>query len=174
MSESTTNVTNLDIQMLNANHSAATTVKLDNPKDNITREQVSAAMQPAFTNGWFLCNDGSTAMYLGDVTINQSIKTRLDGEDFYVTPSTLTFSGRDIQSSDITVSGATIQGYNITSDNEIVREGFNVSLSENKLVATVKAEQYMLNNLTAGTYNLQIVLIILGTEVNIPVTLTIT
>lgn len=117
MADTQTTVTTLDIQMLDADRADATTIKLDNPKDNITREQVSSAMQPAFTNGWFLTNKGSVAMYLGDVTINQSIKTKLDGEDFYITPSELiieTNSDTEV-TSELTVAGATFMGYDYKS-----------------------------------------------------------
>lgn len=69
-----TTVANLDIQILSAERSETTTIKLDNPKQNLTREMVSAAMQPAFTNGWLLTSKGSVAMYLGDVTYNTSTK----------------------------------------------------------------------------------------------------
>ncbi len=108
-----TNITTLDIQMLDADRKNATTIKLDFPKDGVTREQVSAAMQPAFTNGWLLTNSGSVAMYLGDVTINQSIKTKLDGEDFYITPAELYIAtnGETPVTSELTVAGATFMGY---------------------------------------------------------------
>lgn len=112
-----TNVTTLDIQMLDADRKNATTIKLDFPKDNVTREQVSAAMQPAFTNGWLLTNSGSVAMYLGDVIVNQSIKTKLDGEDFYITPNELiieTNTETEVHS-DLTVAGATFMGYDYYS-----------------------------------------------------------
>lgn len=108
-----TNVTTLDIQMLDADRKNATTIKLDFPKNDVTREQVSAAMQPAFINGWLLTNAGSVAMYLGDVTKNQSIKTKLDGEDFYITPNELVIMTNESSpvSSELTVSGATFIGY---------------------------------------------------------------
>ena len=58
MPDTTTVVKTLDIQMLDADRQDATLIKLDNPKDNITREMVSAAMQPAFANNWFLTTKG--------------------------------------------------------------------------------------------------------------------
>lgn len=110
----TRTVTTLDIQMLDADRSNTTTIKLDNPKDSLTREQVSSVMQTAFTNGWLLTSKGNVAMYLGDVTINQSIKTTLEGEDFYITPSSLdiaTPNSDTTVTSNLTVAGATFMGY---------------------------------------------------------------
>lgn len=113
MADTQTTVTTLDIQMLNADRADATTIKLDNPKDSVTREMVSIAMQPAFAKGWFLTNKGEPAMYLGDVTLNQSIKTKLGGEDFYVTPASLTINTNteSESSGEFQVSGAQILGY---------------------------------------------------------------
>lgn len=127
MADVITQVTTLDIQMLDESRGNATLIKLDNPISNVTREQVSAAMQPAFTNGWFLTSKGNVAMYLGDVTINQSIKTKLGGEDFYITPSSLSFGtvtpGVD-STQTVTCSGAAVQGANIA----------NVSPTENSFI----------------------------------------
>lgn len=163
----TTNVTNLDIQLLDADRSNTTTIKLDNPKSNITREQVSAAMQPALTNGWFLTNRGSVAMYLGDITINQSIKTVLDGEDFYVTPSSITFTAGSAEEGEtIQVSGATIQGYNILDDPS-TDPVLSVRIADNGLSAHVSIQE----DYSAG-HSMTLVLIIQGTAVNIPITTT--
>lgn len=164
MPDTITNVTTVDIQMLDENRSNATTIKLDNPKENLTREQVSAAMQPAFANGWFLCNNGSVAMYLGDVTVNQSIKTKLGGEDFYVTPSSLNFTaGSAEEGLDINVSGATIQGYNIKYTNPGTDPILNVTIAENGLSAHVSIDDY------SSGHSATLILIILGTSVNVTV-----
>ena len=172
MADTQTTVTNLDIQLLDADRSNATTVKLDNPKNNVTREQVSAAFQPALTNGWFLCSNGNTAMYLGDITVNQSIKTKLGGEDFYVTPSSISgnFTGRSFQT-EITVSGATIQGYNFANiDNQtgknVIRQ---LQITENQLSAILFVDAN--EAVTSGSYSMDLQLIILGTTVTIPVTI---
>lgn len=145
MPDTTKIVETLDIQLLDESRSNATTVKLDNPRENITREQVSAAMQPAFANGWFLTSKGDVAMYLGDVTINKSIKTTLDGSDFYVTPTSLTMKAVNESQTEyeptITVSGATIQGYNytpLTGPLASKIDKFEVTIAENGLTATLK------------------------------------
>lgn len=169
MADIQTTVNTVDIQLLNADRADATTIKLDNPNDGITREQVSAAMQPALTNGWFLTNKGSVAMYLGDITLNTSIKTKLGGEDFYVTPSSISMTVPLNQSSSttVTVSGATIQGYNITN---ITNHDptYTVVIADNGLSATLTIKQNSAN--ARGTFNL--VVIVQGTSVVIPVSFT--
>ena len=160
MADTVSAVTNLDIQLLDADRSNATTIKLDNPKNGVTRENVSAAFQTAFANGWFLCSNGNPAMYLGDVTVNQSIKTKLDGQDFYVTPAelTLTNSGQTA-SGNITVSGATIQGYNIRGTSAAMNA--KVTINNTGLTANV----YVTNIIPTSpvpTGNFTVVLIIQG------------
>lgn len=166
MADTQTTVTTVDIQLLDAERSGATTVKLDNPKNNLTREQISAAMQPALSAGWFLTNKGAVVMYIGDTTINQSIKTKLGGEDFYVTPSSLTFlNGAGEQNpQDITVTGATIQGYNITNITGTGTGTPYVNLSENRLTATVG---FTNKSNPAPGIDFTVQLVIQGTIVNI-------
>lgn len=169
MPDTTTTVKTVDIQLLDADRSNATTIKLDNPKDDLTREQVSSAMQPAFTNGWFLCNNGNVAMYLGDVTINQSIKTRLDGADFYVTPSSLTLTNSgNSASGNINVSGAVIQGYNISG----ASAGMNVkiTINNNGLTANVRVTNVTPTS-QVPTGDFTVTLIIQGQSIVVPCTI---
>lgn len=162
MADTQTTVTNLDIQLLDANRGDATTIKLDNPKDDVTREQVSAAMQPALAAGWFLTNNGSPAMYVGDITVNQSIKTKLGGEDFYITPTTLTLTvNNNIATGTITCSGATIQGYNFTSLNNIEYNSLRATIAENGLSITINAFK------TDSSFSFVTTLVIQGVEVNV-------
>lgn len=166
------NVTTLDIQLLNANRENTTTIKLDNPVDNISREMVSAAMQPAFTNEFLLTSKGDIAKYLGEITVNQSIKRILDGQDFYVTPSELTLTYSD--ESDLTaqgsiqVSGAIIQGYNFR--NIKATWVYYASLSGNKLSlgVTVKNANDPSQRPQAGNFYLD--LVIMGQIITIPIT----
>ena len=166
MADTQTTVTNLDIQLLDADRSNTVTIKLDNPKNNVTREQVSAAMQPALTNGWFLNSKGDTIMYLGDVTINQSIKTKLGGEDFYVTPDSITMVVplNNSASTTVTVTGATIQGFNFANvtNNDAT---YTAKVADNGLSVTLTIKQN--TALSDGTFDF--ILIIQGTQVVIPV-----
>ena len=172
MADTQTTVTTLDIQILDAERADATTIKLDNPKDGVTREQVSSAMQPAFTNGWFLTNKGSVAMYLGDVTINQSIKTKLGGEDFYVSPTSLAYNISLEQTVEhtITVSGATIQGVNITDyvDENDTLEFLAPVIAENGLSVKIPVRGVATGEGEDATFKVK--LVILGTEITVPCT----
>lgn len=89
MADTISTVYTVDIQLLDAARQDATLIKLDNPMDNLTKNQVVDAMQPALTNGWLLTNKGNVATYIGDVTLNTSIKTKLSGGDTYITPPSL-------------------------------------------------------------------------------------
>lgn len=159
-------VTNLDIQLLDASHSNAKTVKLDNPMDNITREQVSAAFITPLANGWFLAGNGSTAMYIGDIVINQSIKTTLGGEDFYVTPDSISLRQTGgVATATVTVSGATIQGYNIKNVVNIDPKDIDATISENGLTANLRVGYTVPNGI-----EFDFILIIQGTEITIHAT----
>lgn len=166
-----TTVANLDIQILNAERAETTTFKLDNPKQNLTREMVSAAMQPALANGWLLTSKGSVAMYLGDVTYNTSIKTKLGGEDFYVTPTSFneTYNDNEMKTLTVNVSGATIQGYNLTNfdvDNFVHTP--DCTILNNGL--TFKFEGMPMTSENPITFKIQ--LVIQGVIIEVPVTLT--
>lgn len=174
MADTQTTVTNLDIQLLDESRSDTTTFKLDNPKSNVTREQVSAAMQPALTNGWLLTNKGNVAMYLGDITINQSIKTKLGGEDFYVTPTQITWSNvgteETEQTDTVTCSGATIQGYRFDNINELtyIDTEPSATIASNGLSITIKAS-FQLDSSMTTVKIFDLILIIQGAEITIPV-----
>lgn len=168
MADTQTTVTTLDIQMLNADRADATTIKLDNPINNVTREMVSNAMQPAFTNGWFLTTKGYPAMYLGDVTINQSIKTKLGGVDFYITPDNLSFgtltAGVDTTKT-VTCSGAAVQAANIVNTpTETAFLFFNPIVKENNTVdVTIRRDSP-----TSESITFDLKLIINGEAIIIP------
>lgn len=177
-----TSVSNLDIQILNAERAETTTVKLDNPKQNLTREQVSAAMQPALSNGWLLTNKGSVAMYLGDVTYNTSTKVKLGGEDFYVTPASFTFQkvefssqgsgdliGYNDNNPKIQVSGATIQGYNFVDHHSGASANLQGGIYPNGLTFVWHLTSGMTVNAPSS---FDIKLTIQGTIVTIPVYIT--
>lgn len=136
----------------------STRVRLDNPQNGITRAQVAEAMQPAFTNNWIYTDKGSTAGYLGETVLETSTKISLEGEDFYVTPNSLTIITGN--SGTLTVTGAQIQGYNIKNTQDVTA---SVTIAENGLSATVTAS-------SQSTRNFQLILIIRGQEVTIPVT----
>lgn len=140
-------------------------VRLDNPKEGITRAQIAEAMQPAFTNNWIITDKGSTAGYLGETVLETSTKISLEGVDYYVTPSSLTIDRKEPYT--LTVTGAKVQGYNLKNSTFSSEENpVTVTISENGLTVNV-----MYNILENGTVDL--ILIILGQEVTIPITMTL-
>lgn len=168
-------VTTVDIQMLDANRENATLIKLDNPKNDITREQVSNAMQTAFANEWFLCSKGGIAKYLGDVIVNQSIKRTLEGADYYVTPSqlTLSYSGESdmVPDGTIEVSGATIQGYNFPSyDSRVIIPTGIIQNNGLRISISVKPGAQQDQSQRPPAYNFNIALVINGEVTTVPVT----
>lgn len=166
MADQIREVQTVDVQLLNANRERPKTYKFDNPKANLTRAMVSEAFSPALANGWLLAADDTTAMYLGEVILNTSKKVTLDGEDFYVTPNSLTIDTKSPYT--LTVTGAKVQGYNFKNSTFTSEEGTPVivTISENGLTVNV-----MYNFLENGTVDL--ILIILGQEVTIPITVTL-
>lgn len=164
MAQST--VKNLMIEMKSFDNDS-TRVRLDNPKEGITRAQIATAMQPAFTNGWIITDKGSTAGYLGETVLETSTKISLEGEDFYVTPNSLNITNGNEYT--LTVTGAKIQGYNIKNRTAgVYYDTFMITVSQNGLTATVQVRE---SDPVAGTCDL--ILIILGQEVTIPVTVNI-
>lgn len=167
-------VTTVDIQLLDASRGGTTTVKLDNPKQNITREQVSGAMQTAINNGWLLTNKGDVVTYLGDITISDSIKRILGGEDYYITPNRLDYTsvgGGSSETKTLTVSGAIIQGVSIDRgnlpNNVII---LNPVVSANGLSVDITLTTD--GSGVSGSYSFTTRLVILGQTTEIPCTLT--
>lgn len=168
MADTQTTVTTLDIQLLDESREGTVTIKLDNPKSNVTREQVATAMQPALTKQWFLVTTGKPAMYLGDITVNQSIKTKLGGEDFYVTPAQIqiTTTAGQTEETYVNVTGAIIQGYNLNIPAMSGNPDIKVQLENQRLTAhlTITATQ---------TFEFTLQLVILGQIIEVPATVTI-
>lgn len=164
MAQST--VRNLMIEMKSFDNDSMR-IRLDNPKEGITRAQIAEVMQPAFTNNWIMTEKGSTAGYLGETVLETSTKIKLEGEDFYVTPNEIIFTtGSGTQNATLTVTGAQIQGYNIKQIDEGGSSTLSVKIAENGLSATVTTTAPS-SGAYGGTWNL--ILIIRGAEVTIPV-----
>lgn len=162
-------VVTLDVQLLNANRESVRTYKFDNPRSDVTRAQISEAFQPALVNSWLIAADGSPAMYIGDTIINTSKKVSLDGQDFYVTPTELNLSittpGQPAVGT-VTVTGAQIQGYNF-KNKQGTFSVLTAVVADNGLTATLTVSTPQGNSASCD-----LILIILGKEVVIPVTIT--
>lgn len=144
-------------------------IRIDNPKTNITRAEIADAFQTAFTNNWIITSKGSTAGYIGEVVLETSTKISLEGDDYYVTPNSLTLNGTVEQT--LTITGAQVQGFNIknfTSSGSppLTPKNVNVIIAENGLSVAVAM------SVSSYTGNFDLILIILGQEVTIPCTFT--
>lgn len=150
-------------------------IRLDNPKDTITREQIAVAFQKAFTEGWIICSEGSIAGYIGETILETSTKVSLEGQDFYVTPNAINIPYGETMPT-ITVMGAVIQGYNVIKGKmpstsikselypQITNNGLNCALTYD--VAADSGGQY------PRVWNFTLILVIRGTEVRIPISIT--
>ena len=109
-------IKNVEIQLID-NDARTTTIKLDNPKTNITKPEIITVFSTAISNNWLLSNYGNPIQGIGQVQLTTSEKILLEGDPVYVTPSTLSFTLTNQKPADnktVTVSGGpTIQGYNI-------------------------------------------------------------
>lgn len=144
-------------------------IRIDNPKTGITRAEIADAFQPAFTNSWIITSKGSTAGYIGEVVLETSTKISLEGNDYYVTPNSLTLE--DTVEQTLTITGAQVQGFNIknfTSSGTppLTPKNVNVIIAENGLSVAVA----MSTSSYTGSFDL--ILIILGQEITIPCSFT--
>ncbi len=159
MADEIRTVETVDVQLLDAARSNVKTYKFDNPKENLTKAEISIAFQPAMSDEWLLVANGNIAKYIGDVTINTSTKVKLGGEDFYITPNEVIFPNE--HPFIITVSGATIQGYNLRNNQF---PGLKVVISENGLQATLYP-----GTISDTTWTATLILVIQGIEVEVPI-----
>jgi len=168
MAQST--VKNLMIEMKSFDGDSSR-IRLDNPKEGISRAQVAEVMQPAFLNNWIYTDKGSTAGYLGETVLETSTKISLEGEDFYITPSSLSFNastqGDHIQT--VTITGAQLQGYQFKNVVKTIGSQFDLfaTIADNGLSVEVNVKTANINQL--GTFDF--VVIVRGQEVTIPATI---
>ena len=113
-------VKNVDIQLID-DDAKSTTVKLDNPKDNITKNEIVQVFTTAINNNWLLSNYGSAIKGVGQVQLTTSEKVLLEGEAVYVTPASanITLSNSPVTTT-FTVSNGLIQMVELTGDNNFM------------------------------------------------------
>lgn len=148
-----------------------TRIRLDNPINNITREMISAALQPALINEWIITDKGSKAIGIGEVVLETSTKVPLVGTDYYITPSSLNINTPGGSGSGtVTVSGATIQGYNFRNFAGSTSNlySYKATIANNGLSITVEVT----TNTTTFSVTFDLILVIQGTEVTVPCTIT--
>ena len=82
-------VKNVEIQLID-DDAKSTTIKLDNPKTNITKNEIITVFATAISNNWLLSNYGNPIKGIGQVQLTTSEKILLEGEPVYVTPASAT------------------------------------------------------------------------------------
>jgi len=89
-----------------------TTFKLDNFKENITKNQVVEAFQYGINNGLLMSNYGTAIKSVGTVMKSTSTKVELEGEPIYITPNelTLTIPAGNPHHTDTTITVANAAG----------------------------------------------------------------
>lgn len=168
----------LDVQLINEN-ARTQTLKLDNPKSNLTKNDVINAFNIGISNGVYISNDGTPIIRVGEVVLTTSTKVVIQGETVTFTPEKLNINGT-LSSQYISilptveVANGTPQGVSITNLQYTERPGSSTLtiyaiIQDNNNTVEVNIIR---NKATAGnyqgTFNLNIV--VLGIVTTIPAT----
>lgn len=184
MADKVTTVTTLDVQCMDVN-GGLTTYKIDNYRDSVTKIAVINAFANAIDNQLILGNSGALLQRVAKVTKTESIKTVLDNQTVYVTPTsidtTASIRGAEVSESTITVTDGICQGVNVenftvvnttqTMSDETSEFVLYADVSSNGATITVtlgiktQNAMFMNNNHTATA---DIKIIIGGLEYNVP------
>jgi len=102
------------------------TYNIDNPKTNLTLGEIKMALEPLMAKGFWLSDTYNPYMSVAQASINEAIKTQLEGGSAVITPSTITSTiTGTIQTITVTVSNAIVSLATITdlsSTNESVTD----------------------------------------------------
>lgn len=147
------------------------TFNLDNPKTNLTLNQIRNAFQPAITGGWLLGNNDKPIIAVERASYLEAIKTLILGEEIIITPSSLSIDPPNniygTNTGDITVTGGTIQSVSVVKTSGVgTPDYFDVSVSFTDSVATVTVRSV---NENASGFTGTVILVISGKVYEIPV-----
>lgn len=153
------------------------TISIDNPKDNLSLNQIKNAFQPAINGGWLIDNYGDTIVEVSEAKYNQVIKTQINGEPVVVAPNSLTvniYSSTPIGGNalkTLTISGASASG--ISFNNNVNEGKFAVNALINSTGSSITIYFNRLSN-TAASENFNATVYFKGTSetVTIPVSVT--
>lgn len=87
------------------------TYNLDNPKPNLTLNQIKNAFKIAIDGGWLLGNNFDPVIEVRSANYSEATKTSIDGAEVVVTPSTLNYDGNTQKS--VTVTGGFVTSTNL-------------------------------------------------------------
>lgn len=112
MADQTTTTKTLDVQCMDVN-GALVTYKIDNYKDSVTKIAVINAFENAIGNQLLISSkSGALLQRVAKVTKSESIKTVLDNQTIYITPSNIDITTGKGDTT-ITVTDGICQGTNI-------------------------------------------------------------
>lgn len=157
-----------------------TTFNLDNPIENITKNQIVTAFNYGIQNGLIMSNNGTKVISVGTTTLTTSNKVIIEGEPVYITPNKIslvtgTWYNEAKLTATVTVQNADIQAAQVTNiqlnkgETEITSDYFYQTLNVNNGNITINF--ISINEETAnssGSANL--IIIINGTTYNVPIT----
>lgn len=145
------------------------TINIDNPKDDLSLNQIKAAFAPAINGGWLLASNGSPITEVVEAKYNQVIKTQINGLPVTVFPSSLSLTiGANIKSTSgsVTISnGIAVSAMCDVSDNNATN---TVKISGN----TVQLDMYRLTNNSDSKSGTLTIFFEGNGQVQVPVTFT--
>lgn len=104
-----------------------TTFNLDNPKQNLTMQQIRAALSEAILSGCWYSAAGALFTGVLKATMTESKKIELDNSEaeIYITPAEINLPNTTNPSGSVVVEGATVIGAYIT---QIATESINAKM----------------------------------------------
>lgn len=148
------------------------TINIDNPKDNLSLNQIKAAFAPAISGGWLLANNGSQITEVVEAKYSQVIKTQINGLPVTVSPASL-----DITiSTDTAIGSSVTQSVNVSNGVPIVARcdaGNSKAINTTKIMGSrVDLLMYRLSNESSSLSGTLTIYFEGDAKVQVPVTVT--
>lgn len=124
---------------------------IDNPKSNISMNQIKAALSPAILSGYWYSKSAEQFVAVNSATVTESKKIKLDNSDVVieVTPASLNFdASQATPSGTVTVEGATVVGAYVS---QIVTSAPNATMYATTSGQTVTVQANFPAGSPAGT-----------------------
>lgn len=148
------------------------TISIDNPKDDLSLNQIKAAFAPAISGGWLLANNGSAITEVVEAKYSQVIKTQINGLPVTVSPSSLSIT----VDTDTAIGSAVTQSVNVSNGIPMVAR---CDVGNNKVINTVKItgsrvdlSMYRLSNESSSLSGTLTIYFEGDAKVQVPVTVT--
>lgn len=90
------------------------TYNLDNPKPNLTLNQIKNAFKIAIDGGWLLGNNLDPVIEVRSANYSEAIKTSIDGAEIEVTPASAEITTSSVN---FTITGGSVTSTNIADSN---------------------------------------------------------